>query len=141
MMGELKLGRDGNAILIENDGVLISHMKGYYRNQKGEEIFASFAPVAGTTWSIILNIPTAQIEAVGNSMRGMILIISLIIGIIVVITVIIMLMTAMKPLQVVRTSIEHIDSGDADLTQTLEVHSNNEIGALDNGFNRFLETR
>lgn len=74
-------------------------------------------------------------------MRGMILIISLIIGIIVVITVIIMLMTAMKPLQVVRTSIEHIDSGDADLTQTLEVHSNNEIGALDNGFNRFLETR
>lgn len=141
MMGELKLGRDGNAILIENDGVLISHMKDYYRNQKGVEIFASFAPVAGTTWSIILNIPTAQIEAAGNSVRGMILIISLIIGIIVVITVIIMLMTAMKPLQVVRTSIEHIAFGDTDVTQTLEVHSNNEIGALGNGFNRFLETR
>lgn len=44
----------------------------------------------------------------------------------------------MRPLQAVSVSIERIASGDADLTQRLEITSHDEIGALSASFNKLL---
>ena len=44
-----------------------------------------------------------------------------------------------KPLAVVDESINQIASGNADLTKRIEVNSNDEVGNLGNGFNRFIE--
>ena len=45
---------------------------------------------------------------------------------------------AVKPLRVVQNSIHQIANGDADLTQQIAVKSKNEIGALCDGFNAFM---
>ena len=44
-----------------------------------------------------------------------------------------------KPIAVVDDSINQIASGNADLTKRIEVNSNDEVGNLGNGFNRFIE--
>ena len=113
--------------------------EGYYRDPKGVLTFASYAPVQGTPWSAILTIPQKQIEAVGNKMRTIILIISILVGIIVSVACSLMMIAAVKPLKIVQESIYDIASGEADLTQQIVVKSNNEIGALGDGFNAFME--
>ena len=172
MVGELSMGKDGKAILVGSNGVLISHIRGmskymdlsysdkagysgldeiaslacsgksgegYYRDPDGVLTFASYVPVQGTPWSAILTIPQSQIEAVGNRMRTLIIIITALIGVIISIVCSLIMIAAVKPLKVVQESIHEIASGEADLTQQIVVKSNNEIGALGDGFNAFME--
>ncbi len=172
MVGELSMGKDGKAILVGSNGVLISHIRGmskymdlsysdkagysgldviaaqacagksgegYYRDSNGVLTFASYVPVQGTPWSAILTIPQKQIEAVGDKMKTLIIIITTLIGIIISVACSLIMIAAVKPLKVVRESIYEIASGDADLTQQIVVKSNNEIGALGDGFNAFME--
>ena len=113
--------------------------EGYYKDPNGVLTFASYVPVQGTPWSAILTIPQSQIEAVGNKMKTMIIIISSLVGIIVSLVCSLIMIVAVKPLKVVRESIHEIASGEADLTQQIVVKSNNEIGALGDGFNAFME--
>ena len=172
MVGQLSMGKDGKAILVGSNGVLISHIRGmskymdlsysdkagysgldaiaaqacagksgegYYRDPKGVLTFASYVPVQGTPWSAILTIPQSQIEEVGNKMKTMIIIITALIGITISIVCSLMMIAAVKPLKVVQESIHEIATGEADLTQQSVVKSNNEIGALGDGFNAFME--
>ena len=172
MVGQLTMGKDGKAILVGSNGVLISHIRGmskymdltysdkagysgldaiaaqacsgksgeeYYKDPQGVLTFASYTPVEGTPWSAILTIPQSQIVAVGNKMRTIILIISVLVGIIVSVACSLMMIAAVKPLKIVQESIHDIASGEADLTRQIEVKSNNEIGALGDGFNAFME--
>ena len=172
MIGELSMGRDGKAILVGSNGVLISHIRGnskymdltysdkagykgldkialqacsgkqgegYYIDPNGVQTFASYAPVQGTPWSAILTIPQVQIDEAGNKLRAVILIISILVGIIVSSACSLMLVMAVKPLKLVQQSIHNIASGEADLTQQISVKSKNEIGALGDGFNAFME--
>ncbi|MCR5724035.1 MAG: HAMP domain-containing protein [Treponema sp.] len=113
--------------------------EGYYTDPDGVKTFASFTPVKGTPWSAILTIPQSQIDAASNSLGMVIIIISIFVGIIVSAACSGMLVLAVRPLRVVRNSILKIASGDADLTQQIVVTSKNEIGALGDGFNAFME--
>ncbi len=113
--------------------------EGYYKDPNGVLTFASYVPVQGTPWSAILTIPQKQIEAVGDKMKTMIIIITALIGVIISVVCSLMMIAAVKPLKVVRESIYEIASGDADLTQQIVVKSNNEIGALGDGFNAFMD--
>ena len=172
MVSGLSMGKEGKAILVGSNGVLISHIRGmskymdlsysdkagfsgldaiavkacagesgegYYRDPNGVLTFASYVPVQGTPWSAILTIPQSQIVAVGNKMRTIILIISVLVGIIVSVACSLMMIAAVKPLKLVQESIHDIASGEADLTQQIVVKSKNEIGALGDGFNTFME--
>ena len=47
--------------------------------------------------------------------------------------------TLVKPIRKVDTAVNEIASGNADLTQRLEIHSKDEIGSLGKGFNNFVE--
>lgn len=113
--------------------------EGYYTSPDGVKNFASFSPVPGTPWSTILTVPQSQIDNAGNSLRKIIIIISILVGLIVSAACSYMLVLAVKPLKLVENSIHQIATGDADLTQQIEVKSNNEIGALGDGFNAFME--
>ena len=171
MIGELSMGKDGKAILVGSNGVLISHIRGqekymdlsysdkagyrglneiakkacagetgegYYYDEKGVKTFASYTSVPGTPWSAILTIPQSQIDEAGNTLRTIVTIISTIVGIVISGVCSALLFVAVQPLRVVRNSIRHIASGDADLTQQIVVKSKNEIGALGDGFNAFM---
>ena len=113
--------------------------EGYYIDPNGIKTFASYAPVEGTPWSAILTIPQSQIDAAGNSLQKVIIFICILAGIIISAACSVILIVAVKPLRVVQNSIHQIASGDADLTQQIVVKSKNEIGALGDGFNAFME--
>ncbi|MCR5217479.1 methyl-accepting chemotaxis protein [Treponema sp.] len=112
--------------------------EGYYTDAAGVYTFASYTPVPGTPWSAILTIPQSQIDAAGKSIGTVIIIISILVGLLVSVFCSLLLVVAVKPLRVVQNSIQHIASGDADLTQQIVVKSKNEIGALGDGFNSFM---
>ena len=112
--------------------------EGYYYDAKGVKTFASYTSVPGTPWSAILTIPQSQIDEAGNQMRMIVFLISLVVGLVISGTCTALLFVAVQPLRVVRNSIRHIASGDADLTQQIVVKSKNEIGALGDGFNAFM---
>ena len=112
---------------------------GYFTDPSGVYTFVSYTPVPGTPWTAMLIIPTSQIDEAGNKLRILISFISIIIGAVLAMITIILLLHAVKPLKLVRDSIHGIAQGNADLTQKLEVKSNNEIGALGEGFNAFME--
>ncbi len=60
----------------------------------------------------------------------------------IVVSIIISLIIAIKivtPIKTVDNAVNEIASGSADLTQRLEVNSNDEIGNLENGFNKFIQ--
>ncbi len=172
MVGKLSLGSDGKAILVGDDGVLISHMfgqnkymdllysdkagyrglndiasqaikdkegEGYFFDPAGTRYYVSYEPVPGTPWIAMLTIPVKQIDVAANALRTTIIIISILIALFLIAACIVLLVLALKPLTIVRNSIMKIATGNADLTQKLEVRSNNEIGALGNGFNQFME--
>lgn len=172
MISELTMGKNGKAILVGNNGVLISHIRGqekymdlfysdkagfkgldeiarrgcagesgegYYTDPDGVLTMASFTPVEGTPWVAMLTIPHKQIVETGNVLRTMICLINVVIGILIGAACVFLLVFAIKPLLVVKNSIYQIASGDADLTQQLQVKSNNEIGALGDGFNQFMK--
>lgn len=113
--------------------------EGYYTDPAGVKTFASYVPVGGTPWAAILTIPQSQIDAAGNKLHMIIIVISTLVGLIVSAACSFMLVLAVKPLRAVQDSIHQIASGDADLTQQITVKSRNEIGALGDGFNAFME--
>ena len=112
--------------------------EGHYIDPNGIKTFASYTPVKGTPWSAILTIPQSQIESAGDSLKIAIVIISILVGVVVCAACSIILIFAVKPLRVVQNSIHQIANGDADLTQQIAVKSKNEIGALCDGFNAFM---
>jgi len=113
--------------------------EGYYTDKQGITNFITYHPVPGTPWTTILSIPESQIHNASNNLSRYIALISVVICILIVSASTILILRMMKPLKVVRDSIADIATGDADLTRKVEVKSNNEIGELGAGFNRFME--
>ena len=104
-----------------------------------EKLFVTYAPVHNAPWSIAFNISESQIYAAGYSIRNiMIFTVSVIVVILLLITGLV-LFQMLNPLKKVEATINEIATGNADLTKRISVTTNNEIGAIVNGFNNFTE--
>lgn len=96
-------------------------------------------PVKKTDWNIVYFLSedvifdTAELAAKALSVGGFILaaLILLVVGLLV--------FFSMKPLTLVEKTIRGIATGDADLTKRIDIHVNNEIGRVVDGFNAFSE--
>ena len=109
-------------------------LKGIY----DELEFISFTPIEGTLWSMAVSIQQSEIySSISLMMRQMALFSLVSVIILVSITGFIMLGT-IKPLKSLDNAITKIASGNADLTKRIEINSNNEIGAVVKGFNKFV---
>ncbi len=110
-----------------------------------------FSPIqiANQTWGVIFEMPRAavladadQLDALisGNMQRGMT--IELSVGILMVLVGLlitgILAKALVKPIREVVTRLEDIASGEGDLTQRLDIKTQDEIGQLASAFNRFL---
>ncbi len=112
--------------------------EGYIHDNRGKRRLVSYSPVPGTPWSAMLSVPVSQINASGNQLRTVIVSIALLIGIIMVAFCGVYIFMALKPLGILQTKISTIAAGQADLTQQVKMDSRNEIGALGDGFNKFI---
>ena len=96
-----------------------------------------FTPIKSTGWSIGVMVPETQINESTTRMVKVLAFISLGFLIVLIIAFIIYLMGLLRPLTNLSNAINEIASGDADLTKTIEIKSNDEIGKVVVGFNGF----
>jgi len=104
----------------------------------GKKMVCAFAPVNDiTNWSVFTNCPYDMYFGILNSTKKTAFLILMANILISIIGVIIYSTMFLKPLIDVKNSINKIATGDADLTQRIEVKSHDEIGEVVNGFNGF----
>ncbi len=111
---------------------------GYYKDTSGKKLVV-FAPINGTSWSLGLEVPVAQINASSHLVIVTIVLLNLFIIVVLLGFCIVSISRMVKPLQIVENTIIGIAQGDADLTQRINVVRNDEIGRLVNGFNLFSD--
>ena len=98
-----------------------------------------YSNMPGTPWGMAFSIPGNQVDLLGNKISQFTLLMG--VGVLVILILLsgFVLFFALKPLQIVRNAINGIASGNADLTQRINIKSNNEIGQVVQGFNSFTE--
>lgn len=111
------------------------HTKAKY-NGKDYEVFHK--TVNGTTWSLLVLIPT---ETVNRSSAVLVksLLVSNLLSLAMILTFItILLIVIFKPLKALNKEIRDISTGNADLTRRLVETKNDEIGQITRSFNKFV---
>jgi len=98
-----------------------------------------YAPVNGTPWSIAMCVPAGQVYRTAQSLTLTMMVFAIIIAVILIITAAISVYLLLKPLRNLDRNLNSIASGNADLTQRVKVHSNDDIGSVTNAFNIFVE--
>ena len=111
---------------------------GWVQTPFGMELMV-YAPVNGTPWSMALCVPASQVFSTSRSLTLTMGVFSIAIAIILLITAAISVFHMLKPLRNLDKSLNEIASGNADLTQRVKVHSNDDIGSVTNAFNVFVE--
>ncbi|WP_028972557.1 methyl-accepting chemotaxis protein [Spirochaeta cellobiosiphila] len=101
--------------------------------------FITYIPINKTPWSLALVIPENQVYKTASNLQINIIFISVIIVLILLIVSGFLIQSSLKPLKNVEKTIHGIATGNADLTQRIEVKSRNEIGSVTSGFNSFVE--
>jgi methyl-accepting chemotaxis protein len=111
-------------------------------NSRGSQSYLSFASIDGTPgWTFLFCVDKVQVQAASRSVSKWNVGVGIVYGILLLVVMAVMVVSALKPLEVVQSTINGIASGNADLTQriVLKNMTNNEIGGVVNGFNKFSE--
>ncbi|MBP5176528.1 MAG: HAMP domain-containing protein [Treponema sp.] len=102
-------------------------------------LIASYKKIPGTSWTIFALAPYNSYFGSLKLMRIKIAVISIITIILAIVLISVLVRFLIRPLKTVKTSIETIASGSADLSQRVPEASNDEIGDVVKGFNTFME--
>ncbi|MCR4939168.1 MAG: HAMP domain-containing protein [Treponemataceae bacterium] len=106
---------------------------------KSDYFFMSIPIIGESGWNfVILGEKDDLFTSIDKMLKGIIvmMIITLVVAIV---FSLVMTQKLVKPLSIVDSTINQIASGNADLTQRLEVNTKDEIGSLETGFNKFVE--
>ena len=98
-----------------------------------------YSGLNGTQWGMGVTVPGRIVDSLGDKIANATIVFGLIMIIIILLLGGIVLTISLKPLRIVKNAITGIASGNADLTQRIEIKSNNEIGQVVQGFNSFTE--
>ena len=98
-----------------------------------------YSGINGTPWGMGFTVPGNIVDKLGNNIANAAMIFGLVMVAIILLLGGIVLVISLRPLKIVKNAIIGISQGNADLTQRIEVKSNNEIGQVVQGFNNFTE--
>lgn len=104
---------------------------------KKRVVFSS--PVEYTPWTLFLVMEEAQINSTATKIAVRMIFCGIAITILIILISGFILFRTIKPIGVVEKTIRGIATGDADLTQRIQLKSNNEIGRVVDGFNTFAD--
>ena len=105
-----------------------------------EKKVVSYLPVGDESgWAVICAAPYKEYFDSLTKITMIIVIAIIVAVIIVVIATLILVSVLIKPLGYVKTTINDIATGDADLTKRIDIKLNDEIGDVVDGFNKFTE--
>ena len=103
----------------------------------GESYVLAFEKIPDTKWVALNMIPYSDFEDGMNRVRSIIIIYVLILTIVSVLIVSFIIARSIKPLSVVKSAINEIATGHADLTKRISIDSEDEIGSVVQSFNQF----
>jgi len=104
--------------------------------------FVTYEPIENADWGFAFIIDESQVYATANEITFTLVIAGIVLGLALVLGIGAGIFQALKPLRRVKSSIDEIASGKADLTQRITgpaAEVNNEIGGVVQGFNKFTE--
>jgi methyl-accepting chemotaxis protein len=110
-----------------------------YAEGNVEKQLITYTTVTGTPWSIALDVPVTQVRETADELALYIVLIALVIAIVLLTVSGLFFYHSLKPLHTVVKTVHGISQGNADLSLRIKVSTNNEIGAVINGFNSFVE--
>ena len=162
----LKLGGNGYAMLLSKDGKIIAHadpklsLKGVSELSPelgadvprlsqpsdglvdavvgGKDSLVLWQPVAGSDWILALVMERSKVLAPLTGLLVQVVGVSLLFGLVVSALAVASLRRMLRGLQQVRDAMQDIAGGGGDLTRTIEVSSQDEVGQTADAFNRFL---
>ena len=101
-----------------------------------EDLFV-YSGITGTPWGFGFSVPGHIVDSLGVKIANTSVIFALFSMVIIILVGAIVLGVSFKPLTIVKNAIIGISQGNADLTQRIQIKSNNEIGLVVQGFNDF----
>lgn len=160
----LNFNNTGYAFIVSGDGNIISHPNTDLLGKKidnlfkdgrvdfnddlqetfvdGEAVYTTFHKLKnlkGSEWYIGVVLDQAKVMS-DATMFGIAAAIGTVISALITsISIFLSITSALKPLGTLESSLRNINSGDADLTQRIEISTNDEFGQVSSEFNSFME--
>lgn len=125
-----------------NDFVLDGALTNEVTNLKidGTTVLGASFDIPGSDWNIVVTVDRDEALASLSGIAVRSFLLTLAIVVIVSLVLAIVITALLKPLDALQVALEDISAGDGDLTQRLEVKSDDEIGRLSKAFNNFIES-
>ena len=114
-------------------------IKDFEDSETKEHFVASYKEIPNTNWGVFTLAPYDHYFGSLNKMLRSLTYVNIATIVLAILIIIILVQLLIKPLKNVKTSIETIASGNADLTQRIPTATNDEIGDVVNGFNSFVD--
>ncbi len=109
-----------------------------YKSQGGEDFSFFLTPIEGTPWLLAAALPTAQLEARSDATLKTLASLQIPMVLILMALMIVALNQLMKRLGVLRSNIDALSAGDADLTKRIEIRGDDEVDHVGRSVNGFI---
>ncbi len=114
--------------------------KTFFEPYRQKNMVAAYRPVGNDcNWAVFCMAPYGEYFGLISKMSLSMIIVLVVVLVIATVLSAMIISMSIKPLKSVEVSITEIASGNADLTKRIEVTSNDEIGNVVKGFNKFTE--
>lgn len=109
-----------------------------YSSNTGEEFSFFLTPIEGTPWLLAAALPTAHLEAKSDAMLKALASLQIPMVLILMVLMIVALNQLMKRLDVLRSNIDALSAGDADLTKRIDIKGQDEVDQVGRSVNGFI---
>jgi methyl-accepting chemotaxis protein len=109
-----------------------------YTSQSGDDLIVASTNLPNSDWRIVIELPEDELYSGLNNTITAIVFISLVIGLGFVIVSWFYARRIVRPIKYVANSLNRMANEGGDLTQRLDIESNDEVGDLAKGFNAFI---
>jgi methyl-accepting chemotaxis protein len=168
LIHNFSFGDQGKVYLVRSDGLIQVHPEAQYSGKRtlteqigaaaaqavmgqktatsnfqrdGEDFLALSLPLRDLGWTLVAEVPQAQIYAEARRAMWMSSGIGLVVAIVCLLLVVLLARGLVRPIRQVTAALVAIGSGGGDLTQRLDSARADELGDLARGFNRFLDSQ
>jgi methyl-accepting chemotaxis protein len=130
------MGAESAAALLNQSKLATVHFQ-----RAGEDFLALSLPLRDLGWTLVAEVPEAQIYAEANRAMWISSLIGLAVALVALLLVVWLARGLVRPIRQVTTALVAIGSGGGDLTHRLNDSRADELGDLARGFNRFLSSQ
>lgn len=109
-----------------------------YTSKAGDEFSFFMAPIEGTPWFLAAALPTAKLEQRSDEMLGTLAFLQIPMVIVLLALMLVAISQLMKRLTVLKTNIDSLSAGDADLTKRIDIKGEDEVDQVGRSVNGFI---